>query len=167
MLNNNNKEVFLNLLSNIWHGNERVTKAFQELSQFVNDEGMRDSLQARIFVSTKIQGTLDECFRVLGEQPGKPNTRLIDTFIEDARKEVAEIKAPAGKNLYVAAKISQLIHMRIGEYVALIAAADMTGNYAVGVLLESCLADKLALAERTKRMVLRIVEEKVATRAAA
>jgi len=29
--------------------------------------------------------------------------------------------------------------MRIGEYVALIAAADMTGDYGVGVLLESCL----------------------------
>ena len=36
---------------------------------------------------------------------------------------------------------------------ALIAAADVTGHPAVGVLLESCLADMLAFAERTKRLI--------------
>ena len=41
----------------------------------------------------------------------------------------------------------------IGEYVALIAAADLTGHDAVGVLLETCLADKLAFVERTRRLI--------------
>jgi hypothetical protein len=36
---------------------------------------------------------------------------------------------------------------------ALIAMADLTGHYGVGVLLESCLADKLAFAERTRRLI--------------
>ena len=36
---------------------------------------------------------------------------------------------------------------------ALIAAADLTGHYGVGVLLETCLADKLAFVERTRRLI--------------
>jgi hypothetical protein len=48
---------------------------------------------------------------------------------------------------------SHLLHLRIGEYVALIAAADLTGHYGVGVLLETCLADKLAFVERTRRLI--------------
>jgi hypothetical protein len=49
---------------------------------------------------------------------------------------------------------------------ALIAAADMTGNYGVGVLLESCLADKLAFAERTRRVIRKVAEQRFAERAA-
>jgi len=44
----------------------------------------------------------------------------------------------------------------------LVAAADITGHYRTGVLLESCLADKLAFVERTRRMIRNVVEAKVA-----
>lgn len=37
-----------------------------------------------------------------------------------------------------------LAHLRFAEYAALIAAADRTGHFGVGVLLESVLAHKLA-----------------------
>ena len=65
------------------------------------------------------------------------------------------------------AKANHLIHLRIGEYVAMIAMADMTGHYSVGVLLESCLADKLAFVERTRRLIRNLIEGKVAARLAA
>jgi ferritin-like metal-binding protein YciE len=60
-----------------------------------------------------------------------------------------------------------LIHFGIAEYVALIAAADVSGHYGVGVLLESCLADKLAFVERTRRLIRNIIETRVAERARA
>jgi hypothetical protein len=44
----------------------------------------------------------------------------------------------------------------------LIAAADTFGHPGVGVLLESCVADKLAFAERTKRLIREHIEQKVA-----
>jgi hypothetical protein len=46
-----------------------------------------------------------------------------------------------------------LLHLRIGEYLALIEAADLTGHYAVGVLLESCLAEEAAFIERTRQLI--------------
>jgi hypothetical protein len=79
--------------------------------------------------------------------------KLKEVFAEDLRREVAEIQAPEARRLYVLAKAIHLLHFRIGEYAALTAAADITGHYAVGVLLESCLAEKLALVERTKRLL--------------
>ena len=60
-----------------------------------------------------------------------------------------------------------MAHLRIAEYKALIAAADLSGHYAVGVLLESCLADKLAFVERTGRFIRAIVETKVVEKIAA
>jgi hypothetical protein len=44
---------------------------------------------------------------------------------------------------------------------ALIAAADTLDHPAVGALLESCLADKMAFAERTKALIREHVREKV------
>ena len=65
------------------------------------------------------------------------------------------------------AKASHLVHLRMAEYVALVAAADVTGHYAVGVLLESCLADKVAFVERTRRLIRNFVATKLAAKAAA
>jgi ferritin-like metal-binding protein YciE len=91
---------------------------------------------------------LHECFKIIGEEPVKLSGRLQEIFVEDFRKELADIKSPIARELYVLAKASQLIYLRIGEYVALIAAAEITGHYGVGALLESCLAEKIAFAER-------------------
>jgi len=97
----------------------------------------------------------------------KLSGRLHDVFVEDFRKEVAEIQSPAARRLFILAKAIHLLHLRIAEYVALTAAADITGHYGVGVLLESCLADKLAFAERMRRLIRNVVETKVAERARA
>jgi hypothetical protein len=88
-------------------------------------------------------------------------------MIEDFRKELAEIKAPAVRRLYILAKAKQLVHLHIGEYVALTAMADLTGHFGVGVLLESCLAENLAFIERTRRLVRHLVEHEAGGRLAA
>jgi len=161
----NPKEVFVQLLSNVRQGTERTTKVFQEISQIAQDPDIKEALEARVFVSDHILARLDECFKLIGEQPMKLSGRLHDVFVEDFRKELAEIQSPAAKHLFILAKALHLIHLRIAEYVALIAAADVSGHYGVGVLLETCLADKLAFVERTRRLIRHMIENKVAERA--
>ncbi|HEX4921316.1 MAG TPA: DUF892 family protein [Candidatus Bathyarchaeia archaeon] len=160
------KELFVMMLSDVRQGTERTTKIFQEMSTIVQDPDIKEALEARVFVSHKILATLDECFRLMGEQPVKLTGRLHDVFVEDFRKELAEIQSSVAKHLFILAKLNHLIHLRIAEYVTLIATADITGHYAVGLLLETCLADKLAFVERTRRLLGNIVEAKVAERVA-
>ncbi len=164
---NTPKEVFVLMLSNVRQGAERTSKFFQELSQSAQDPDIKEVLQARVYVNDKILATLDQCFKLIGEQPVKTTGRLQEVFIEDFKKEVAEIQSPVAKHLFILSKAIHLIHLRIGEYVALTAAADLTGHYAVGTLLETCLADKLAMAERTRRLLRRVIETRVAERQAA
>jgi len=163
----NAREVFVHLLSNVRQGTERTTNVFQEISQVAQDADVKEALEQRVFISDQILAKLDQCFKLIGEKPVQLSGRLHDVFVEDLRKELAEIQAPAAKRLFILAKALHLIHLRIAEYVALIAAADVTGHYGVGVLLESCLADKLAFVERTKRLIRNVVEAKVAERAGA
>jgi ferritin-like metal-binding protein YciE len=160
------KELFVQLLSGLRQGTERSTKFYQEISQVAEDPDIKEALEARAFVSEKVLATLDQCFKLIGEQPIKISSRLHDIFVEDFRRELAEIQNPAAKRLFILAKAILLTHLRIAEYVALISAADMTGHYGVGVLLESCLADKLAFVERTRRLVRAVIEEKVAKKMA-
>ena len=49
----------------------------------------------------------------------------------------------------------------------LIAAADLSGHYGVGVLLESCLANNLAFVERTRRLIQNAAATKIAEKIAA
>ena len=162
----NPKELFVMMLSHARQGTERGATIFKELGEAVQNEEIKEALQARAFVAERTLEKLDEAFRLIGEQPVKLPGRLNDVFVEDFRKELAEIQSPEAKRLFILAKASHLIHLRIGEYVALVAAADVSGNYGVGVLLESCLGDTLAFVERTKRLIRNVVETKIAAAAA-
>jgi len=161
------KELFVLMLSHVRQGAEHGKEIYQEMSQAAQDPHIKEALAARTFVSDKIIGELDQCFKLIGKQPMQLSNRLRDAFLEDYRKELAEIQSPVGKRLYILAKAVHLTHLRIGEYVSLIAAADITGHYGVGVLLESCLADKLAFVERTRRFIRHIVETELGERRAA
>jgi len=160
------KELFVTVLSAVREGTERTAKILQEISQAAQSPEIKEALEARVFVRDKILSTLDEVFRLIGEQPVKLSGRLLDVFVEDFRRELAEIQSPEARRLFVLAKASLLAHIRLGEYRLLIAAADLTGHYGVGVLLESCLADELAFIERARRLVRSIAEAKIALRAA-
>jgi ferritin-like metal-binding protein YciE len=162
----NPKEMFVLMLSDLRQGTERTTKIFEEISQVAQNPDIKEALEARVFVSGKILDTLDQCFKLIGEQPVKLSGRLYEVFAEDFRRELNEIQNPTARNLFVLAKASHLIHFRIAEYDVLIAAADLSGHYGVGVLLESCLADKLAFVDRTKRLIRNIAEVKIAERMA-
>ena len=160
----NPKEVFVTLLSDARQNTERTAKVYREISQFAQNPDVKEALECRAFIAERNLETLDKCFELIGEEPVKLSGRLQEVFVEEFKKEVAEIQSPAAKALYVLAKATHLAHLRFAEYVVLIAAADVTGHFGVGVLLESVLADKLAFLERTRGLVRDVLEGKVAER---
>jgi len=160
----NPKEVFVTLLSDARNNTERSAKAFQEFSQMAQNPDIQEGLEARAFLAEKNLEALDKCFEIIGEKPQKVSGRLHDIFVEDFKKELAEIQSPIARHLFVLAKATHLAHLRFAEYVALIVASEVTGHFGVTVLLESVLADKLAFLERSRRLVRDVLEGKVAER---
>ena len=167
----NPKEIFLLLLSDLRQGSERTNKILDEVIPMVQDPDIKEALEARAFVSQNILSTLDQCFKLIGEQPVKLSGRLYEVFAEDFRNQLAEIQNPVARHLFILAKVTHLIHLRIAEYTALTAPADQSGHYGVGVQLESAHANKLALVERTRHFIREIaagrIAEKIAARPAA
>ena len=156
------RELFLVMLSDLRQGAERSGKIFGELGELAEDPDVKEALHARAFVSNKILNTLDECFKLIGEKPAKTAGRLQDIVMEDFRKELAEIQSAEARRLFILFRVNRLVHTRIAEYVSLIAAADLTGHYGVGVLLESALADKLVFVERTRRLIRERLRQRLA-----
>ncbi len=156
------KELFVKLLSDVRQNEERSAGILQELSDAVEDQDIKEAIESRIFLKNQTLSTLDRCFQLIDEQPQKMTGRIQDVFIEDFRRELGEIKGTLARTLFVAAKVNHLMHFRIAEYVVLVAMADVTGHYAVGSLLESCLADKLAFVERNRRRIRRFIESEIA-----
>ena len=155
------QELCVSMLSELRHGAERSQKIYQELGQAAQNPEIKEALDARELVSSEILDRLDECFSLIEEKPAKVNQRLHDVFIEDFRRELNEIQGPVARKLFALAKASHLAHLQVASYMALIAAADTFGHPGVGVLLESCLADKLAFMERTKHLIREQIAEKV------
>jgi ferritin-like metal-binding protein YciE len=163
----NPKEMFVMVLTHARHGTERSAAIYKELSELAQNPEIEQALAARAFVSQQTLEKIDEAFKLIGEKPVNVTGRLHDAFVEDYRRELAEIQSPEARRLFVLAKANHLNHIRTAEYVTLVAAADVSGHYGVGVLLESCLADHLAFVERTKRFIRGVIEGKIAARATA
>ena len=106
------KEVFTMVLSDVRQNTERATKIYEEIGQMAQDPEIKEVLEARALVSSQILAKLDECFKLIGEKPVKLSGRLHDVFIEDFRRELAEIQGPVAKRLFFLAKLSHLIHLR-------------------------------------------------------
>jgi ferritin-like metal-binding protein YciE len=154
------KELCLSMLSELRHGAERSQKIYQELGEAAQNPEIKEALDARELVSSQIIARLDECFKLIGEKPSKINERLHEVFIESFRRELNEIQGPVARKLFVLAKASHLAHLQAAGYHALVTVADTLGHPGVAVLLESCLADKLAFMERTKHLIRAQIGEK-------
>lgn len=157
---NTPEELFVWLLSNIRQREERAKNMFQEMSQAVEDQDIKERLDSRIFVQDTIIDRLDQVFKIIGKQPVKTTEKVADALLDEFHSDIAEMRSPVVKALYVAQKANQLMHVHMGEYGVLTAMADITGNYGVGTILETCLADNMAFAERTRRRIRRAIESK-------
>src|SRR4051812_30642940 len=113
----------------------------------VQDPNIKEAIEVRILIAQKDTDLLDYCFSLMGDKPVQISGRLNDIFLEDFRRELSDMQSTVMKHLLVLAKATHLVSFRIAEYSALIAAADLTDHYGVGVLLECCLSDKLAFVD--------------------
>jgi ferritin-like metal-binding protein YciE len=156
------EELFVLVLSHLRQGTERTATILEELGDAAQNNEVKEALHARAFVTINILAKLDRVFKQIGKTPVKLTGRLHDVFVEDFHRELAEIESPEGKRLFVLARAHQLINLRTGEYLVLIAAADSAGYHGVGVLLESCLADTLAFIERNRFLIRNVFEARVA-----
>ena len=122
------------------------------MSQLTRDPAVKEALEARLFVGDNIIATLDKCFELIGETPIKTSGRhfLLRSFERNSLRSEHRRRGA----LFLLTKTNLLTQLQVGEYVGLIPAADFTHHYGIGVLLESCMADKLAFVERTKRLIL-------------
>jgi len=164
---NNPQEMFVLLLSDVRRKTERSIEFYREAGKIAEDPDIKEAIESRAFVAEKSLEKIDEAFKLIKQKPVTLSGRTEEVFVEDFRREVAEIKSPVVRRIFVLSKLMHLTHWRIGEYMALVAAADTTGHYGVGVLLESCLGDYLSFVERNRRIIRKALELKAATKASA
>ena len=162
---NNPQELFVLLLSDVRRKTERSVDFYKEVSKLAEDPDIQQAIESRAFVAEKSLDKIDQAFKLINQKPVTLSGKTEEVFVEDFRREVAEIKTPIVRKIFILSKLMHLTHWRIGEYMALVAAADTTGHYGVGVLLESCLGDYLAFVERNRKIIRKVAEVKAATRA--
>lgn len=155
------KELVVSMLSELRHGAERSQSIYEELGQAAQNPQVKEALEARGMISSQMLSRLDECFKLIGEKPTKVNQRLREVFIEDFHREINEIQHPLARKIYALAKANHMAHLEAAGYMALAEAADLHGHPGVGVLLESCLADHLAFAHRTRQLIREQMEQRV------
>ncbi len=153
------KDFFLKLLSNVHKNEENLGDILKTLREKAEDKDTKEYLDSLSFLSKKNQEIIEKCFNLIGEQPLPVDDKLKEMFLEDFRREFNALETPLVKFFYFKSAVNYLINARIGEWTTLVAMADISGNRGVGVLLESCLAEKMAFVERTRRHIRQVIYE--------
>jgi len=156
---NNPKELFVKMLSDVREYESNLSTSFKELRENVQDQDLKDTLDSLIFLRDKNVATLDQCFKLTGQQPVKTEDTISNMFIENFRKEWTEIQSPFAKTLFAFTKITHLVNFRISEYMVLIAMSKKSEYRGIGLLLESILAPKIAFLEHSRRKIRDYVEK--------
>src|ERR1700747_3666227 len=92
------KELFVTLLSDARQSTERSAKLYHEISQAAQDADIKEEMESRAWISEKDLSAIDRCFELIGEKPvNTSGSRLQEVFIEDFRKDLAEIQNPVAK----------------------------------------------------------------------
>lgn len=163
----NPKDLFIWMLSDVRRREERSGYIAQELLKQAEDPDVKEVLDSWMFMKDKTVSTIDHCFKLLNAQPVSTTGRIHEVFLEDFLKEINEIQNPQVKVLYFLSKLSQMMHLQIGEYQALTAMADISGHTGVGALVETCLASYLVFVDRARNRIANLIMTAAAMRRAA
>lgn len=87
----NHKELFIKMLSDTRQRAEKTTKIYEELAGVAQDPNIKEALESRAFLQDKVLSALDRCFQLVGAKPVALSGRLEEVFVEDFRRELAEI----------------------------------------------------------------------------
>jgi ferritin-like metal-binding protein YciE len=155
------KELFVKILSNLREHEYGLTDTLNTLRENIQDLGTKEYFESLAYLSEKNVETIDKCFKMINEKPVKTDDKLKELFLEDFKKEFNEIQSPLAKVVYFVAKANHLMNVKAGEWTTLIAMSDVSGNRGVGVLLESCFAQKLAFIKRARRRIRALIEEEI------
>jgi hypothetical protein len=89
------EELFLNLLSRMHQAEQREPRFADGLSWFVQNSTIREALEVRAYLGKQEAANVEECFRLLGEQPRTITPiRFEEVLAEDTRRELDAIQSP-------------------------------------------------------------------------
>ncbi|NLD99815.1 MAG: DUF892 family protein [Fibrobacter sp.] len=144
----NTRELYIKMLSDVLKREERVSEIFTMLREIAQDSRIKELLDSAMYLTENSCASLDRCFKMIGEKPVASESKLLDVFIDDFKRELESIQAPVAKVLYIASKASHLIQIRIGELETLVLMSDMNGHPGVSLLLDSVLSQKQVFIDR-------------------
>ena len=149
----NGQELVVRMLSDLMQSETRLQQFAEEMSKRVQNQDAKDYFSARTKLRQENLSNLEECFRLIGAQTVKAESRFRDVWIEDVNRELEAIQNPAFRAIYAIGTIKKIQQFHMSEYAILRTVARLTGNFAVVALLDHNLADKVATAEETDELI--------------
>jgi hypothetical protein len=83
------------------------------LAEVAQDPNIKEAQRSRAFSQDNILSSLGRCFQLIRANPVPLNEHLHEVYVEDFRRELAEIQAPAAQALFVLVKANHLVYLRI------------------------------------------------------
>lgn len=147
------EDLVMAMMSNLYTSESRLGQFLDEMSKDAQDKDVKDVLSVRAMLTKQNIANLDECFRLMGKQPMKTESRFVDVLKEDFQREYQAIQNPALKMLYMLAQVRRVQDFHLAEYRTLATIARVMDRPAIAVLLEHNWADKAEFVESSRELV--------------
>jgi ferritin-like metal-binding protein YciE len=158
------EDLFIKTLSGL-HSAETRTKAIcDELVQMAQEPEVKGWFALTSYLEGQHVTNIEQCFKILGKQPEKVESRWVDVFAENFKNTWNEIQTPQMKAIYLLATIRKIQNFHIAEYGTLAVMAGFAGYDGVALLLERNREDKISYIERANEMLASRVRQELGGR---
>ena len=88
----NTRELYIKMLSDVLKREERVSEIFTMLREIAQDSRIKELLDSAMYLTENSCASLDRCFKMIGEKPVASESKLLDVFIDDFKRNSNRFK---------------------------------------------------------------------------
>lgn len=147
------REAFIETLKDAYDAEHQILKALPNVIEMIEDDGLRNTVEAHIKETQEHAKRLEQVFEILGESPKRKECKGMAGLIAEGEEAMAEEEGDAALVL----TLQKVEHYEIATYGALVSWAKLMDEEKAASILEKTLTEEIDTDEKLTDIAMVII----------
>lgn len=156
------EDLFLETLKDVYHGEKQALRAYPRIVKAVDDDDLKQALEAHRDETEQQIERLDQVFEMLGKAARGKSCEAVQGLIEETKEVMSDFKGSPALDAGVIAAAQAIEHYEIARYGTLRTWAKQLGMQDAAKLLQQTLDEESRTDETLTRLAEKAANKKAA-----
>lgn len=156
------EDLFLETLKDVYHGEKQALRAYPRIVKAVEDNELKQALEAHRDETEQQIERLDQVFEMLGKPARGKTCEAVQGLIEETKEVMSDFKGSPAHDAGVIAAAQAIEHYEISRYGTLRTWANQLGMKDAAKLLDETLEEESRTDEKLSKLAEKAANKKAA-----